>query len=245
MRTIIIAITLIIIAILSIPLYLVTYIIGLFRPSKKHAFAQKIVSIVFRFWLWISGTDYTIYGLEKVPKDEPVLYIANHRSYFDIILSYAYVPTMTSYVSKDLLKKFPCIAQWMYFLKCMFLNRDDLKSGLQMIKDSISLINNEKLSIYIAPEGTRNPTDTLLPFKEGSFKIATRTNCKIVPVCYTNTENILETHAPWIKKATVTMEFGEPIDITNMSRDEKKTLGVKVRDIIQEMYDERRNTTHD
>ena len=63
--------------------------------------------------------------------------------------------------------------------------------------------------------------------------------------CYTNTENILETHAPWIKKATVTMEFGEPIDITNMSRDEKKTLGVKVRDIIQEMYDERRNTTHD
>ena len=41
------------------------------------------------------------------------------------------------------------------------------------------------------------------------------------------------------------MEFGEPIDIANMSRDEKKTLGVKVRDIIQEMYDERRNTTHD
>ena len=65
MRTIIIAITLIIIAILSIPLYLVTYIIGLFSPSKKHAFAQKIVSIVFRFWLWISGTDYTIYGLGK------------------------------------------------------------------------------------------------------------------------------------------------------------------------------------
>ncbi len=240
MRTIIVAFTLIVVAILSIPMYLVAYIIGLINPVKKHAFAQGLVRVVFRLWLWLSGTSYTIYGIEKVPRDEPVLYIANHRSYFDIILSYAYVPTLTSYVSKDLLKKFPCIAQWMYFLNCMFLDRDDLKSGLQMIKESISLIKDRKLSVYIAPEGTRNTSDTLLPFKEGSFKIATRTNCKIVPICYTNTENILETHAPWIRKASVTMEFGDPIDITDMSRDEKKALGEKVRAIIQEMYDERR-----
>ena len=81
-----------------------------------------------------------------------------------------------------------------------------------------------------------------MPFKEGSFKIATRTNCKIIPVCYTNTENIFEKHLPWIHKATVTVEFGDPIDISGMDRDERRFLGAKTRDIIQKMYNERRNS---
>lgn len=239
MRTFLIIFSLIIITILSIPLYLVAFILKKINPMSCHVFSQTIVRIVFKFWLFIAGTKYEVYGLEKLSPDETYLYVSNHRSFFDAILSYAYVPTPTAYVSKQSIKRIPCIAQWMYFLKCMFLDRDDIKSGLQMIKDSISLIN-DGYSVYIAPEGKRNNEDTLLPFKEGSFKIATRTNCKIVPICYTNTENIWETHLPWVRKAYVTLEFGEPVDISDFSREDKKTLGLRFNKIIQKMYDERR-----
>ena len=109
-----------------------------------------------------------------------------------------------------------------------------------MIKKNIKLVKENKLSVCISPEGTRNSGDTLLPFKEGSFRIATRTNCKIVPVCYTNTENIFEAHLPWVKKARVTMEFGDAIDTSSLDRDAKKHIGETVRQIVQDMYDERR-----
>ncbi len=241
MRTALIILSLIIISIISLPLYLITFIISKFNPMKSHAFAQKFVSIVFKMWLFIAGAEYKVYGLEKVPKDEAVMYVCNHRSFFDIILSYAYIPTLTSYVSKRSIKKIPCIGQWMHFLSCLFLDRDDVKNGLQMIKDSIGLIK-KGLSVYIAPEGTRNTEDIMLPFKEGSFKIATRTNCKIVPICYTNTEKIFEAHTPWVRRTrNVTMEFGDPVDITDMSRDDLKTLGARLNGIIQEMYNERSN----
>lgn len=242
MRSFLIIITLVIVSILSIPLYLIEFIIKAINPRLAHKIAQNIVVVVFRMWLLISGAKYTVYGLENVPTDEPVLFIANHRSFFDIILGYAYVPTLTSFVSKKSIRKFPCIAQWMYFLSCLFLDRDDIKSGLEMIKSAISLVENEGYSIFISPEGTRNNTDELLPFKEGSFKIATRTNCKIVPVCYTNTEKIFEDHLPWVRKTeSVTMEFGKPIDVSKLDRDAKKHLGATVRDIIQDMYNERRH----
>ena len=241
MRTALIILSLIIISVISIPLYLVTFIISKFNPMKSHMFAQKIVSLAFKLWLFIAGTKYEIYGLEKIPRDEAVMYVCNHRSFFDIILSYAYMPGPTSYVSKQSIKKIPCVGQWMYFLSCLFLDRDDIKSGLQMIKDCIALIQ-KGYSVYIAPEGTRNVEDSLLPFKEGSFKIATRTNCKIVPICYTNTEKIFESHLPWVRRTkNVTMEFGDPVDITGMERDELKTLGVRLNNIIQEMYNERSN----
>lgn len=240
MRTFLVVLSLIIVAIISIPLYLVAFILKFINPMLSHRFAQRIVIIVFRVWIFFSGADYEIIGRDRVPKDEPVLYIANHRSFFDIFFGYAFIPTPTAFVSKASIKKFPCIAQWMYFLSCSFLDRDNIKSGMEMIKKNISLVTDKKLSVFICPEGQRNNTDALLEFKEGSFRIATRSNCKIVPICYTNTENIFEAHLPWIRKARVTMEFGEPIDVSALDRDEQKHLGVKVRGIIQDMYDERR-----
>lgn len=240
MRTILIFLSLVIIAIISIPLYGVVWILGKINPMLMHRFSQRIVKIVFRFWLFLAGTRYTVIGREKVPTDEPVLYIANHRSFFDPILGYAFVPTPTAFVAKDDIKKIPCVAQWMYFLNCSFLDRNDVKSGMEMIKKNIKLVKENKLSVCISPEGTRNADDTLLPFKEGSFRIATRTNCKIVPVCYTNTENIFEAHLPWVKKARVTMEFGDAIDTSSLDRDAKKHIGETVRQIVQDMYDERR-----
>ena len=241
MRTILIVLSLVIIGILSIPMYLVEFIIGRFSPMTMHKTAQAIVRVVFRFWLWLSGTDYTVTGIENIPKDEPVLFVANHRSFYDAFLGYAVIPNPTSFVAKKSIKKIPVIAQWMYFLSCMFLDREDLKSGMEVIKKCISLVNSG-YSIFIAPEGTRNSEEELLPFKEGSFRIATRTNCKIVPLCYTNTESAFEAHVPWVRKAKVTMDFGEPVDISSMDREERKHLGEKMRKVIQQMYDERRKS---
>jgi len=235
MRTFLIFLSLVIVAIISIPLYLVAFILKLINPMLAHRFAQRIVIIVFRLWIFFAGTDYEIIGRDRVPTDEPVLYIANHRSFFDVFFGYAFIPTPTSFVSKASIKKLPCIAQWMYFLSCSFLDRDDIKSGMEMIKRNINLVSERGLSVFICPEGHRNSTDELYEFKEGSFRIATRTNCKIVPICYTNTENIFEAHLPWVRKTSITMEFGEPIDPSSLSRDEQKHLGVKVREIIQEM----------
>lgn len=246
MRTFLIIFTLIIVAILSIPLYLIEFIIRAVNPRMSHSFAQHIVVAVFRMWLWFSGADYTVYGIENVPKDEPVMFIANHRSFFDIIMAYAYIPVLTSFVSKKSIGMIPCIGHWMHFLSCMFLDRDSVKSGMAMIKNAISLIEDKNISVFIAPEGTRNSSNELLPFKEGCFRIASRTNCKIIPICYTNTEKIFEEHLPWVRKArSVTMEFGNPVEISDMDRNEKKHLGAMTREIVQNMYNERKGKDND
>ena len=67
MRTILIFLSLVIIAIISIPLYGVVWILGKINPMLMHRFSQRIVKIVFRFWLFLAGTRYTVIGREKVP----------------------------------------------------------------------------------------------------------------------------------------------------------------------------------
>lgn len=235
MKTILVALFLIIFFIISIPLFLMEIIIGKVNPHAKVKSSQKIVVGAFNLILKMIGVKKTVIGLENVPKNEAVLYVANHRSYFDILVGYTSVPTLTGFVSKKEINKIPFLRVWMGYLNCLFLDRENPREGLKTILEGIELIK-KGYSIFIAPEGTRNQEKELLPFKEGSLKMAEKTGCAIIPVTLNNTDNIFENHSPWIKKAHVVIEFGKPIYPNTLEPKERKFLGSYVRNIIGETY---------
>lgn len=62
--------------------------------------------------------------------------------------------------------------------KLSVLNRDNIKEGMKTILKGIELIKNGS-SVFIFPEGTRSKDEELLPFKEGSLKIAEKVNAPL------------------------------------------------------------------
>ena len=154
-RIILVAVFLISFLILSIPILLIERVIKKFNPYGADISSLRIVQWAFRVILFISGTKVTVIGEENVPKDTPVLYIGNHRSYFDIIITYARCPRLTGYVAKDNIAKVPLLSNWMRRLYCLFLNRTDVKEGLKTILTGIEQIKNG-VSMCIFPEGTRS-----------------------------------------------------------------------------------------
>lgn len=223
--------------ILSIPLLLIEWIIGKFNPYAKEISSLRIIQTVFRFILWLTGLKLEVIGEENVPKDCAVLYIGNHRSFFDVLITYARCPRRTGYVSKMELKKFPLLRDWMNNLHCLFLDRTNLKAGMQMILTGIQKIK-DGISICIFPEGTRSKGEKELPmleFHEGSFRMAQKTNCPIVPMAMVNTCEIFEAHFPKIKPTHVILEYGKPIIPSELSAEDKKHLGAYTQKVITEM----------
>ena len=109
--------------------------------------------------------------------------------------------------------------------------------NLQIILQAIDYV---KQGVYmtIYPEGQRGTGEDereLLPFHEGSFKIATKSNCPIVPVAVCGTRERWETQFPKMRPGHVIIEFGKPIRTAEMSREELKGIGAKTRDIVLEM----------
>ena len=109
--------------ILSIPILIVEWLIGKKNPKLRDESSLHIVQFMFRLIQWLAGTKVTVIGEENVPKDIPVLYIGNHRSFFDIVITYARCPRLTGYVAKDSMKKVPLLSVWMERLYCLFLSR--------------------------------------------------------------------------------------------------------------------------
>ncbi len=233
MRLFIALIFLLVFFIISIPIFLIEYIIGRFSRRAMVASSQWIVVRAFHVILFISGVKRTVIGLENVPKNEPVLYVANHRSYFDVPVAYVSLPTLTGFMAKKEIARVPFLSTWMRFLQCLFLDRDDIKQGLKTILKGIEQLK-AGYSVFISPEGTRNHGEDMLPFKEGSFKMAEKTGCAIVPVALSKTDDILENHFPKIKATHVVLEFCKPIYPDSLDKEQKKFLGSYVQGIIRE-----------
>ena len=222
--------------IVSLPIQLVEFIIGKFRPDIKDRSSLAIVNWAFRVVLWIAGTSITVLGEENVPKDEAVLYVGNHRSYFDIVMTYIRVPRPTGYMAKVEMLRYPSLNIWMKYLHCIFLDRSNIKAGMKSILDAIDKIKSG-ISICIFPEGTRNKTDQMfLEFHDGSFKIAEKSGCPIVPISINNAEEIFENHIPKIKKAHVVIEYGSPIYTKDLSKEDKRRLSATVQEVIKTNY---------
>ena len=235
-RLILVAVFLVLFLICSIPLLIAEWVIGHFNMDFKNRSSLAIVKWAFNVILFLTGVKVTVLGEENVPKDQAVLYVANHRSYFDILLTYVRVPRITGYISKIEVQRIPLLRNWMRNLHCLFLDRQDIKQGLQTILAGIDKLKSG-ISMCIFPEGTRNKeNDTFLPFHGGSFKLAEKSGCPIIPIALNNVADIFEDHSPKIKKTHVVIEYGKPIYPNQLDKETKKNLAGYVSDQIKNMY---------
>lgn len=221
-----------------------TFLVSVFNKHAGDLMALRLVQGIFKVVLFFAGTKATYEGLENIPKDRAVMYIGNHRSIFDIILTYTKCPDLTGYISKEEIGKILPLKAWMKRLYCVFLDRSNPKAGMKVILTAIEQVKNG-ISMFVFPEGTRNKyaeveTD-LLEFKDGSFKIAQKTGCAVLPVAMINTAEIFENHKPSFKSAKVKVIYGEPIEFSSLSDEQKKHPGAYFQKVIKDMLEKELN----
>ncbi len=202
MRSVLIVIFVFFYLLLGLPVLGAMWIIHKFAPAWADMAQLRLVQWAFRVIIFLSGADIEFIGEENVPKDEAVLYIGNHRSFFDIIITYSRCPRDRLHLKAEhhkntgagSLDEAPALP---------VLDRDDIKQGLKVVLAAIDQVKSG-ISICVFPEGTRckNKDDLtdVQSFKEGTFKIATKSKCKIVPMAIMGTNEIFEDHLPWVKR---------------------------------------------
>ena len=227
--------------IFSLPGLLVFWIWKKFQPKAATESGQKWIKWILGVLRDTAAVDLTLRGLENIPKEGGLLFVSNHRSFFDIIIAYSVTPRQLGFVAKKSLWKVPSLRRWMLFLNCFFLDRDDVRQGLNVIKNASEVVKSGSC-IWICPEGTRlkkGGLTELLPFHEGSFKIAERGgDAQIVPVAFYGTDRIWEHQFPRVKAHTkVLMEFGKPFRISELGPEWKKRTGVYTAGAIKSMLE--------
>lgn len=170
-------------------------------------------------------------GVEKIPTHTgSICVISNHQSLFDVPLLVGYVPIWAGFVAKEELKRAPLLRQWMRAMGCVFIKRGSARSSIKMILDGVEKLKQGS-PLVVFPEGTRNPSNKVRPFKAGSLKLATRAKAIILPITIKNT------HMLWAKDHRVARQdiyitIHDPIDTAALSSEEEKQLTRRVEQVI-------------
>jgi len=181
----------------------------------------------------ITGARFHVSGLHNIPNDRFVLFVSNHQSDLDIIICMSFLPGPKGFVAKVEMLKVPLLRSWMKHMRCVFMDRKDMKQSLKVILEGIEILKSGH-NMVVFPEGTRSKSPKMLEFKAGAFKLATKSKVDIVPVSISGSYKIFEANHYRIKPADVYITIHPPLHTAALNAEESAMLPDTVRGIIEQ-----------
>lgn len=147
-RLLLVAVFLIIFFIVSLPVMLVEWIIQHFNMDLRNRSSLKFVQFGLKCISFLSGVKLEVNGKENIP-NQACLFVANHISFFDIVVTYPLMISPTGYIAKKMnLKKFLFLSWIMRFVNCIFLDRKDPRNGLKAVLSAADMIKSG-ISVFL------------------------------------------------------------------------------------------------
>jgi len=184
-----------------------------------------------RVGLLMAGVTVETHGADRIPGSEPVIFMSNHQSNFDIFALYQAIPRQFRWIAKEELFALPVFGLSMRRAGYIPLDRSDGRRSLRSMEEAAAQIRGGK-SVVIFPEGTRSDDGHLIPFKKGAFLLAERARVPIVPVTISGSSRINPANQLWLKPGTITIRFAEQISAAAQTGRRRDDLLGQVRAAI-------------
>ena len=218
-------------------------IISSFFISKKKKYTED--SKYYRFLLYactkivlfVARIKYKVTGLEKIPTDSRFLLVENHRANFDPIITWDIINKLNNpkanltYISKP--ENFKYLVFGKILHRCCFLpiDRENPRSSMRTLMEAADFIKQDKFSVCVYPEGTRNKTDEpLLEFHNGLFKIAQMAKVPIVIATVKNSEQLMKNFP--FKKTVMQFDVLDVLPTDKVIEYKTNEIGEYVREVM-------------
>jgi len=170
---------------------------------------------------------------ERIDPQQMYVFIANHRSFLDIPCYAMACPHTFRFLSKAELAKIPLLG---YVIKNLYItvNREDKRDRQKSIERMMESLR-QGISVFLAPEGTRNTgKQPLLDFKDGAFRLAITAQLPLAVLVIHNSEKLLSPLRPLeMAPGTLLAEWLPPFETQGLTEADLDTLKKKIREEME------------
>jgi len=166
-----------------------------------HFFVRLCFRVLFRM---------RIVGEEYIPRNEPVIIVANHTSNIDPVVMGVAAPQELNYMAKEELFR-NTIFRWLIVAFRAFpvhrgtVDRKAISKALEILSRCQPLL--------FFPEGTRGDGKNIRDAKPGTGLIIYKARAKVVPALIKGAEKIMPRNAKFIRFHKLEVYFGKPLDL--------------------------------
>ena len=164
------------------------------ETKNIHNAHRSFMLLSLRFFFKLVNTKIHVEGKEKIPDDGKFLFVGNHISIYDPIVSITVLADKNiGFVSKKENMEVPFAGRYILKSGCIPLDRENTREAVKAINSAAENIIDGVCAMGIYPEGKVNKSAKgLLPFRNGAFKIAKKAKVPIVVSVISNTRKINE-----------------------------------------------------
>jgi 1-acyl-sn-glycerol-3-phosphate acyltransferase len=144
-------------------------------------YSHWIARLVGRTFLRLQGIELVVEHFERVADREARIILFNHTSQLDLFIFAALFPPGGSAVGKKEIVWVPLIGWCFWAFGFYTIDRQNPERAKASLKSVGEDLKRRRMSVLIAPEGTRARDLRLQPFKKGAFHLAAETHVPIVP----------------------------------------------------------------
>lgn len=215
-------------------LFLMPPIMLLARIRGDREYAYPWAAWGARAWLRWSGMKIVVRGRENLAANQSYVFVANHRSYLDTAMMFAYTGKKMGVIAKKEMLDWIVAGKFMKYVNVIAIDRTNKESAIETMKNAAEKLRSG-ISFGVFAEGTRALRGELLPFKKGAFYMAIDTGFPIVPVAMKNTDYAMGKRENRARPAVCEMVLLAPIETKNLSAEKDlMDLLAKARGAIAE-----------
>ena len=172
-----------------------------------------------RNWLRLSGVKVNVTGREFLDPQQPYVFVANHRSYYDAVPLFAYTGRRMGMVGKKELLKAPILGYGMGFVNVIAIDRSNRERAVESIQEGTRRLRSG-ISFGVCPEGTRARPGEMLPFKKGAFHMAVQAGVPVVPMAIRNSDRLMGRGTGEAWPGTIEVIMSQPVETSWVLSDE-------------------------
>jgi 1-acyl-sn-glycerol-3-phosphate acyltransferase len=236
MRTLLAALTFVVLTILLGSLVLLAKLIGV--PEGPGSVYDRAPRWWARGILAASGVRVVFHDHERTETGEPRIFVCNHVSWYDVLVLVAYLPRY-SFVAKAELFRVPIFGPAARAVGTIPIDRENRKAAFQSYDEAARRIR-EGRNVVVFPEGTRGPSYALRPFKKGPFVLAIAAGVPIIPTILHGTIETNPRGTLRVRAGAVHVHPLEPVSTAGLGYDDRDRLSratyERMADALRQLY---------
>jgi len=190
----------------------------------------RIGKLGARMAVWLAGARLDIRGRDQIPRDRPVVFMANHQSNCDPPALLAILPPVLVMVKKEFFRV-PIIGRGMVARGFIPVDRRNREQALEAVEKGVQALKAGK-SFLVYPEGTRSPDGRLQSFKKGVFVMALKAGVPIVPISVSGSNKIMPKGKFVMRPGGVRITFHETVATEGFAIEDRQVIIDRVRQAI-------------
>ncbi|MFZ0680457.1 lysophospholipid acyltransferase family protein [Candidatus Binatus sp.] len=197
----------------------------------------RAVTAITRAWgrgiIAVCGIKVEIEGLENLTGLKSYILVANHKSFFDIFASSAFMPGNPRFVAKKELLKIPIVGYAMQKGGHIIIDRD---AGGREIRKAIQIIRSG-LDVCVFAEGHRYNDNVVHEFNDGAAWLAILSKLPAVPMSISGSGRFYPRGAIFVTPGlTMRMVIGKPISTEGMRSADRTELTRRLEDAVRATF---------